>query len=306
MLLFGTEDFEYYDENGSEGYEHGIYAVFLNVRDPEIQDFGGNPWDDIYGEKWVVYDEEGNPVDSFTDEIMAKRYAEEKAGETGETYSYEESSFVETIDDYVRDIRMHGSGQDGVYAKNIYDGGHEMTEANEWIVFSPNQIKAATDNVDTFDANDNDIRYQRAGGNGPAVAREAYDRMVASAVHQFSEAMQDSMQSLKDLMQAVYEAEGRTFNIADIPNFENAYLAENLTPFETKLTHHLLKTIGTHIELSAHRPCDENSTKKQNWNGLSSADRDVCSFFFDNWNICSNFATRFLDTRYAKYATNRR
>ncbi len=28
-------------------------------------------------------------------------------------------------------------------------------------------------------------------------------------------------------MQAVYEAEGRTFNIADIPDFENAYLAEN-------------------------------------------------------------------------------
>ena len=57
-----------------------------------------------------------------------------------------------------------GDGKtNGVLIKNIYDNilGNKSTEPSDvYIVPYPNQIKSATDNVGTFDAGNNDIRFQ--------------------------------------------------------------------------------------------------------------------------------------------------
>ncbi len=75
------------------------------------------------------------------------------------------------------------------------------------------------------DADMNGIRYRDVVDTTDKVeARESYERMLSSSRHQFSEAMQDSMLSLKKLYQAIL---GKDTRIEDVSDRENAYLAEN-------------------------------------------------------------------------------
>lgn len=59
-------------------------------------------------------------------------------------------------------------------------------------------------------------------------ARNIYDQRVKRGMFQMQEAMQDSMLSLKESMNAVLKAEGnRKIHIEDVAGFENPYLGEN-------------------------------------------------------------------------------
>ncbi len=62
-----------------------------------------------------------------------------------------------------------------------------------------------------------------------AMARDAYERRVASGMYQTREALQDSMLGLKEAMEAILKAEGGTYTgmIEDVAGYENAYLGEN-------------------------------------------------------------------------------
>lgn len=75
--------------------------------------------------------------------------------------SWGESIYGST-DEIVR--KAQDVGYDGVILKNVRDGGmygQFLTKGNEYIVFEPNQIKSATDNIGTFDKANSDIRYSR-------------------------------------------------------------------------------------------------------------------------------------------------
>ena len=56
------------------------------------------------------------------------------------------------ITEYIRN-----SDYDGIHLK--YDGSGNGVDVETYIVFSPNQIKSATDNIGTFDGSNPDIRY---------------------------------------------------------------------------------------------------------------------------------------------------
>ena len=61
-----------------------------------------------------------------------------------------------------------------------------------------------------------------------AHARNIYDQRVKRGLFQMQEAMQDSMLSLKEAMNAVLKAEGKSkIRIEDVAGFENPYLGEN-------------------------------------------------------------------------------
>ena len=64
-------------------------------------------------------------------------------------------------------------------------------------------------------------------GDEKAIARYTYEHMVTSAANQFTEAVQDSMLSLKNLYMAILGAEGDKVSIEEVKGYENAYLAEN-------------------------------------------------------------------------------
>ena len=55
-----------------------------------------------------------------------------------------------------------------------------------------------------------------------AIVRDRYDRLIESSTYQFREAVQDSMLSLRRLMEMIVKATGGV-----IADFENAYMAEN-------------------------------------------------------------------------------
>ena len=65
---------------------------------------------------------------------------------------------------------------------------------------------------------DGDIMDER----DKAIVRDRYDRMMQSGMYQFREAVQDSMLSLRRLMEYISEATGEK-----VRDFENAYMAEN-------------------------------------------------------------------------------
>ncbi|WP_066111379.1 LPD38 domain-containing protein [Gallibacterium salpingitidis] len=57
-------------------------------------------------------------------------------------------------------------GYDGVIFENVRDGADFSAldnDTNNFVAFASNQIKSATDNIGTFDPNNNDIRYSRKG-----------------------------------------------------------------------------------------------------------------------------------------------
>lgn len=87
----------------------------------------------------------------------------------------------------------------------INDGSSKMV-----VVFEPNQIKSATDNVGSFDPNNPDIRF-----------RDSYDDKFKSPMYKFQESYQDSMLGLKKLQESIEEETGK------IEDFENAYIHEN-------------------------------------------------------------------------------
>ena len=104
---------------------------------------------------------------------------------------------------------------------NGYDAVVYKTDYNEEedVVFNPNQIKSATANVGTFDANNDDIRFRTApnpadieDGEVKGV-REAFDKKVRSAWYQTKEAMYDNRQALKEYMRLATKAHG-----ANLPN----------------------------------------------------------------------------------------
>ena len=116
--------------------------------------------------------------------------------------------------------QLEEAGYDGVY----YNG--DLRE--EAVAFYPNQIKSAPDNVGTYDAGNDDIRYRDSDDATPrALARDAYERLVLKGTEQFVEAVQDSMLSLKNLYLSIIKAEGTKGHIEDVAGYENAYLAEN-------------------------------------------------------------------------------
>lgn len=74
------------------------------------------------------------------------------------TYDFDKRSNTE--DAYISSEIQKGldSGNDGTILYNVND----PIKSDDYIVFEPNQIKSATDNVGTFSTEDNDIRYREA------------------------------------------------------------------------------------------------------------------------------------------------
>lgn len=113
-----------------------------------------------------------------------------------------------------------GSGSDmspseyrdgGIFVKRKSDK-YAVKGTREYIVFNPNQIKSATDNVGSFDPNNPDIRF-RDGEN--------YDDKFKGSLYKFQESYQDSMLGLKKLQESIEKDTGK------IEDFENAYIHEN-------------------------------------------------------------------------------
>lgn len=111
------------NKDNAGGYGYNTYDVYLNLRNPLVIDCKG------------------------------MNYSYIKRGRVAkDTYGW--SEYAER------------KGYDGVVFNDISDGvgfGDLETRTNDYVAFSPNQIKSATENTGAFSAASKDIRYQRAG-----------------------------------------------------------------------------------------------------------------------------------------------
>ena len=126
------------------------------------------------------------------------------------------------------------------FTKWVKDNGYDAVVyktdfQEEDVVFEPNQIKSATDNVGTFDSNNDDVRFRATPEPTTDKARKLYDEAVRKHIkdrnnvgrfenlwHHFRESYQDSMLAVKALYDAVLKETGNKLH-----DFEDLYKAEN-------------------------------------------------------------------------------
>jgi hypothetical protein len=148
----GTRNSAEYDE----GADAGNYAVFLNIKDPDIYDFEGNAWNDGYPER-VILDENGDVEAYFYSKEEEADYLKEHPDARIET----QNSNLST-DELAREARARDA--DGVIFNNVMDeGGYGQGYGygeTSYVAFSPNQIKSATDNNGNFSPDKDSILFQ--------------------------------------------------------------------------------------------------------------------------------------------------
>ena len=139
------------------GSEEGMYATFLNLRTPAIIDAKDGAWYELPAD-FEVYD--GAEIDEMFDTIEeAQAFAREHNINEDDI----EARGVTDTNAFVK--RMKDSGKyDGVIIKNVIDAGdqdveYEVRPTNEYVVFSSNQIKSATENNGEY-SEDEDIRFK--------------------------------------------------------------------------------------------------------------------------------------------------
>lgn len=134
--------------NKGKGNNKQVYEVYLNIRNPIDMDAKADisKWNKAFEKQDIdVVAREGD-----SNERVYKKLIEELEYDDYSKYEAEE---------IVSDMFRYDMGYDGI----THIGGGRFYDGSErhrvWIVFDPEQIKSATDNIGTFDKNNADIRY---------------------------------------------------------------------------------------------------------------------------------------------------
>lgn len=151
-IHFGTK--EAARSRGLESVPESVRAFFLNIKkiDNHFQD---NMW---YGEKFINdYIKDGTITQEEGDKWIkeASDYVNEMTKDTYDYYGRESMLFNRYVNKKIQELK--GSEYGIAYINETEDAG-----STSYIVFNPNQIKSATDNVGLFDSDIDDTRYRLA------------------------------------------------------------------------------------------------------------------------------------------------
>jgi len=165
------------DDFGDVEFEQksGVYAVFMNIRNPNEDDFDGALWSGSREHLWKVVDGGGDPV-----EFNGKIYMEEdEARALAKTLAAPEDEFEGA--DYLQPADDHWNDTDGVVKESIKlkndgaiirnvvdDGGGYSNYNNEpsdvFVALKPKQIKSADFNTGEFGLS-RDLRHSKRVGD---------------------------------------------------------------------------------------------------------------------------------------------
>jgi hypothetical protein len=143
------------------GDQPGIYALFVNIRNPNEADFEGANWDGTRYEQYQVLDAGGDPIytqdgRAYLDETEAQELADDNDGATVEPAT----EHYENTDSVVRSARRLRN--DGAIIRQVMDDGggtgYSGDPADIFVAFDPNQVKSADFNGGAFSLSNNDIR----------------------------------------------------------------------------------------------------------------------------------------------------
>ena len=181
--MFFARDIEV--AKGYAGENGVVYQSFLKLTNPLIENAAYNNWNDLRPEledykRYRIIDHDGDIVmDDIMYEQDAETYALDMAYEEAsyndndvdldDITPYEYESYYDNENITTNDFWSFAieKGYDGVIIKNITDSVDEETffHTDVFITSSPAQIKSATDNIGTFDEEDEDIRYSVEGAD---------------------------------------------------------------------------------------------------------------------------------------------
>jgi len=161
------------DDFGDVEFEKksGIYAVFMNIRNPNEDDFEGALWSGSREHLWQVVDADGNTLESngkiYMEEdearALANSIAEPDDEYKGADYMHPADDHWNDTDGMVRDaIRMKN---DGAIVRNVVDDGGGYSSYNNepsdvFVALEPEQLKSADFNTGEFGLS-RDLRHSK-------------------------------------------------------------------------------------------------------------------------------------------------
>lgn len=151
-----------------------VVGCFLNIRNPYEIDADGASYEeipsgyearifrngvlikDLKGEEWKhQFETKALAEDDAKKRLNDIEKVKELLFNPSDTIEVRVVPSLKHVDDAVRDGRY--LSHDGAIINDIVDG--DAGRGDYYITFSPSQVKSATDNIGTFDAQNNDIRY---------------------------------------------------------------------------------------------------------------------------------------------------
>jgi hypothetical protein len=159
---------------------------------------------------------------------------------TDDAMTPEEKEYAQAL--ITEDLVEEAKAYDGV------DGSTLRTRFAELAVGNPNQIKSATDNVGTFDAENADIRFRMGDANNPnETAQRIYNEEMLSARFLARETMVDYLAALGSLQRIIAEKGGKIMSFQDAYSRMLALSSRNkqeIDLFDYSVMPELTKAIG--------------------------------------------------------------
>lgn len=150
------------DADVQPGDQPGIYALFVNIRNPNEEHFEGANWDGARYEQYQVLNADGEPIyadngRAYLPEHEAQALADRNDGAVVE----QAPEHYTSTDAVVREARR--SNNDGAIIREVVDDGggtgYSGDPADVFVAFDPNQVKSADFNGGTFSVDLDDIRF---------------------------------------------------------------------------------------------------------------------------------------------------
>jgi hypothetical protein len=157
----------------------GIYAVFMNIRNPNEDDFEGALWSGSREHLWQVVDADGETRESdgkiYMEEDEARALAKTLAEPDDE---YEGADFMQPASDHWNDTdgavrEAIRAKQDGAIIRNVIDDGggygpYDNEPSDVFVALKPEQLKSADFNTGEFGLS-RDLRYSKRDDINPKV-----------------------------------------------------------------------------------------------------------------------------------------
>jgi hypothetical protein len=146
---------------GESGTQPGIYALFINVRNPNEENFEGAMWNGEREDQYQVRDENDDPIyddkgRGYFDLDTANALAEQNPGAEVQPAD----SHYQTTDDVVRDALRNDN--DGAIIREVIDDGggvgYWLDPQDIFVAFDPSQLKSADYNNGEFNDSTGDLR----------------------------------------------------------------------------------------------------------------------------------------------------
>ena len=148
------------DANGA-GTQPGIYALFIDIKNPNEDNFQGALWTGDREDQYQVRDENDEPVyDEEGRSVFGYSTAEDLVARNPGAELQPADPHYNTTDDVVREARRYNN--DGAIIREVIDDGggvgYDLEPSDIFVAFDPRQVKSADYNNGEFSDSTGDIR----------------------------------------------------------------------------------------------------------------------------------------------------